>query len=240
MYAAGSSCERSTPDGSKNGGTICGASGLFASRTTPSRSGPSSAESKSAAVGRLSITSPAFAIASVSTQAVASAPATTSSRCTPPTRKKWNVPACMPTDICRRTGPAEVDSRRIPARASCIPSAAVAARCAWFSPRKRSSTASPPNLSRSAWWAYAAAISSAKAASSTVAISSAPSRPRFASFSVSSVKPETSANTSVPSNVCARVAGASRSQSAAMRGTKGRSGSVGVPGRARAGAVAIR
>ena len=92
---------------------IRAASGLPSGERRLPSSAPRGAGSNSAAVARLIITSPALAIASVSTQADASAPVTTSSRWTPPTRKKWNVPACMPTDIASRTGPAEVERRRM-------------------------------------------------------------------------------------------------------------------------------
>ena len=75
---------------------------------------PSRRSSKRRAVGALSAISPACATASVSTQAVASAPATISSRWMPPTRKKWNSPLWTPIETRSRTGPAEVERRRMP------------------------------------------------------------------------------------------------------------------------------
>ena len=122
-------------------------------RTIPSRASPRSSGGNCRAVAMLSAISPERAAASVETQALASAPATISSRWTPPTRKRWNEPLCTPIDIFSRTGPADVERLRMPASACCMPNAAAPARCAWSSPRKSSRTASPPNLSRSACWA---------------------------------------------------------------------------------------
>ena len=104
VYAEGRSWERSTPAGSKNGGTISATSGACASRTAPSRAAPSSRGSNRRAVASLRAISPARATPSVSTHAVASAPVRISSRWIPPTRKAWNTPLCTPIDTRRRTG----------------------------------------------------------------------------------------------------------------------------------------
>ena len=48
----------------------------------------------------------------------------TSSRCSPPARKKWNVPLWIPIDIRRITAPAEVLSRPAVRIVRCIPAGA--------------------------------------------------------------------------------------------------------------------
>ena len=49
-----------------------------------------------------------------------------SSRCVSPTRKKWNVPLCNPTDIRSVTLPAVVSMAPMSLRAFRIPTAALA------------------------------------------------------------------------------------------------------------------
>ena len=49
--------------------------------------------------------SPAAAALSMAMVVVAAGPATTSSRCDPPTRKRWMSPLCTPIDIRRGTLP---------------------------------------------------------------------------------------------------------------------------------------
>jgi hypothetical protein len=79
---------------------------------------------------------------------VADGPVTMSSLCESPTRKKWNVPLCTPTDIFRPTLPPEVSIRPISRRARRMSTAARQALAGWSSPVNSRSSASPPNLIR--------------------------------------------------------------------------------------------
>ena len=75
----------------------------------PSTAAPSTDGSSSAAVSSLTSTWPAFASSSSSAVRLAAGPLTTSSRCSAgsPTRKKWKVPLCRPTDILQLHPPAD-------------------------------------------------------------------------------------------------------------------------------------
>ena len=68
-----------------------GSPGPLAAPTTPGRSG--------GAVASLTTISPASAVPSMVTVAVAAGPVTTNSLWDSPTRKKWNSPLWTPTDI---------------------------------------------------------------------------------------------------------------------------------------------
>src|SRR5204862_542009 len=86
----------------------------------------------------------------------------------------------------------------------CISHAARLAISACRSPSNSRRTASPPHFTRPAPYSYAAARSCSKIMFRTSPISSAPTLPRRASFSVRFVKPEMSANTAVPGMDLAR------------------------------------
>ncbi len=191
---------------------------MASSLADPAYTGPT----RSAVRGLIAI-SPAVAICSMRTVRVAPGPVITSSRWASPTRKRWNVPLWIPTDIRSDTNPAEV-CRRLPIRRrrARIRCAARQARRAWSGPVNRRSTASPPHLRTPPPSSYAIDRSCVKQSSRTSLISSAPTLPRRASRSHIEVKPEMSTKASVPSGSAYGVAGPARSHSIRNGGMYGR------------------
>ena len=189
------------------------------SSSQPSARGFTAERGSSAAVAALTAISPALAALSVSTVVETAGPSTTSSRCDEPTRKNKISPEWTPTDIERRSGPTEVGISAARRRELRISTAAEQARTAWPSPRKNNSSASPPNLSNMPPRSAAMSSIAPNTRLSVSTSSSPPERPRCASRSASAVKPEMSANTSVPSIACQRRSGESTIHSRASSGT---------------------
>ena len=173
-------------------------------------------------------TCPACAAFSASAVAVAPGPSTRSSRVGEPTRKRWMSPEWTPTDMESRRRPTEVGTSAACRRAVRISTAASQACSAWSSPWKRKSRASPPNLSSSPPRFAAMRSIGPKTRLRVSTISSAPIRPRRDNRSVSAVKPETSANTSVPSRTRHRAPGVSSSHVRATGGMCRRRSIMGV------------
>ena len=128
-------------------------------------------------------------------------------------------PACTPTDIDSEKRPADVGTAAAARSEARISTAASQACSGWPSPRKRNSSASPPNLSSSPPRVAAMVSIGPKTRLSASTISSAPIRPCRESRSVRAVKPDTSAKTSVPSTVRCSAPGASSSQTSVRGGT---------------------
>ena len=191
-------------------------------------SSPSVCGSSNAAVSGLIRISPASDAASISTTRVDAGPVTRSSRCEPPTRKNWKRPEWRPACIFSVTDPAEVRGRPIARSVRRISNAALAARAVWSSPSYRSSSASPPNLSKPPPRPYATSSRAEKVAFMTSVTSSAPARPEFDSRSDIAVKPEMSMNASVPSCSTQRSSGLFCSHSTVSRGTNGTSSAAAV------------
>ena len=195
--------------------------GLRRMSRAPSTAAPSTDASSSAAVSWLTSTWPAFASSSSSAVRLAAGPLTTSSRCSAgsPTRKKWKVPLCRPTDIRRFTRPAD-DWARPAVRSSVrMSTAARTARVAWSAPRNSSRTASPPHFTRSPPSRRAWASSALKTACRMSLSSSEPTAPCRVSRRARAVKPEMSTKAIVPSTARALSSAWSRSHSMARSGT---------------------
>ena len=117
-----------------------------------------------------------------------------------PTRKSSTSPEWTPTDIDSEKPARPTWAPRRPRAATARISTAASQACSgWSSPRKRKSSASPPNFSSSPPRAAAIVSIGPNTRLSVSTISSAPIRPCRDSRSVRAVKPETSAKTSVPS-----------------------------------------
>ena len=116
-------------------------------------------------------------------------------------------------------GPPRSAPRRPRAVAARISTVASQACSGCPSPRKRKSSASPPNFSSSPPRVLAMRSIGPKTRFSVSTISSAPMRPRRESRSVRAVKPDTSAKTSVPSTTRDSWPGTSSSQTSVTGGT---------------------
>ncbi len=128
-------------------------------------------------------------------------------------------PECSPTDIFSESRPTDVGTAAACRSAVRISTAASPACSVWSGPVKRNNSASPPNLSSSPPRVPAIRSIGPNTRFSVSTISSAPIRPRRDSFSVNAVKPDTSANTSVPSTTRHSSPGASSSHRRATGGT---------------------
>ena len=117
------------------------------------------------------------------------------------------------------TRPIDVVARPDWPRARCIRRAARAARRPWSGPSNSSSSASPPHLRRSAPSSSASVNSWLKTVSRRLLSSSAPSRPRRASRSVSGVKPVMSNISRLPSTTRWAGPGSAAAHAGSSRGT---------------------
>ena len=168
-----------------------------------------------------SSTSPVPAACSSIVTPVAVGPSTTNSRCMAgfPASTRWTGPDSTPADARSFTRPIEVVARPIWARTRCIRSAARAARQPWSGPSKRSRRASPPHLSKSPPSSSASVSSRPNTSSRRLLSSSAPSRPRRASRSVSGVKPVMSNSSRLPSMTRWAGPSSAAAQAGSSRGT---------------------
>ena len=189
------------------------------SSSSPSSRGRTASGAMRAAVAALTTISPASAAFSASAVDVAPGPRMSSSRVGEPTRNRWMSPEWSPTDIFSESRPTEVGTAAAWRSAVRISTAASHACSVWSGPVKRNSNASPPNFSSSPPRVPAIRSIGPNTRLRVSTISSAPIRPRRDSFSVSAVKPETSANTSVPSTTRHNSPGVSSSHASAIGGT---------------------